>query len=325
MDDDRAVMLHEKAQTWGQIVRLGASFIQTDRPKEFIDYLKARNLFIPPQAAERIRSRLLDRDMGYVSVVSHRGDWKSFPENSLAAIQSVINMGVDIAEIDVQRTKDGQFILMHDSTLDRTTDGKGAVSDKTLGEIRQLRLKDKDGRLTNHQVPTLEEALALSKGKIVLNLDKAERYFDEVMALVIKQEMMDYVIMKGDFSLAELRTKYGVYLDRLIYMPKFRLNEEGAYDRLVGFVEQMPPVLFEVSYLTDDDKQPLAVKQVTLSSSLLWYNSLAGRNAGHDDVISLKDPEQGYGYLIDTLGARLIQTDEPSYLLEYLRKRGLHD
>ena len=87
----------------------------------------------------------------------------------------------------------------------------------------------------------------------------------------------------------------------------------------------MPPVLFEVSYLTDDDKQPLAVKQVTLSSSLLWYNSLAGRNAGHDDVISLKDPEQGYGYLIDTLGARLIQTDEPSYLLEYLRKRGLHD
>lgn len=325
MDDDRAVLLHEKEQTWGQIVRLGANFIQTDRPRELISYLKSRNLFIFPQAADRIRSLLLDRDRRHVSVVSHRGDWKSFPENSLAAIQSVINMGVDIAEIDVQRTKDGQFILMHDSTLDRTTDGEGAIAGKTLAEIRQLRLKDKEGRLTDYPVPTLEEALLLSKGKILLNLDKAERYFDEVMSLVIKLDMMDYVIMKGDFPLTELRSKYGTYIDRLIYMPKFRLNEEGSYQRLAEFVEQMPPVLFEVSYQTDDDKQPLAVKQVTQNSSLLWYNSLAGRNAGHDDVISLKDPSLGYGYLIDTLGARLIQTDEPSYLLEYLRNRGMHD
>lgn len=46
---------------------------------------------------------------------------------------------------------------------------------------------------------------------------------------------------------------------------------------------------------------------------------------GHDDDMSLKDPDAGYGYLIDTLGARILQTDRPQYLLDYLRERNLHD
>ena len=60
-----------------------------------------------------------------VLVVSHRADWRNAPENSLQAIQNCIDMGVDMVEIDLKKTKDGHLILMHDKTIDRTTTGKG--------------------------------------------------------------------------------------------------------------------------------------------------------------------------------------------------------
>lgn len=97
------------------------------------------------------------------------GNWRSAPENSVAAIDSAIQMGVDIVEIDIHKTKDGQLILMHDDRVDRTTNGKGLIKDYTLAEIKKLKLKDKDGNLTEHIVPTLEEALLAGKGQIMFN------------------------------------------------------------------------------------------------------------------------------------------------------------
>lgn len=85
---------------------------------------------LPTMAQERaaqIREKLLNRNLHSVIVVSHRADWRNFPENSLEAIESAIRMGVDVVELDLQRTKDGKLILMHDSKLDRTTTGKGKV------------------------------------------------------------------------------------------------------------------------------------------------------------------------------------------------------
>ncbi len=135
---------------------------------------------LPTMAQERaaqIRERLLNRNLHSVIVVSHRADWRNFPENSLEAIESAIRMGVDVVELDLQRTKDGKLILMHDSKLDRTTTGKGKVSDWTLDSIKTLRLKNGCNIKTIHKVPTLEEALLAAKGKIMINLDKADRYF----------------------------------------------------------------------------------------------------------------------------------------------------
>ena len=79
-----------------------------------------------------IRQQLLDRDDSQVMVVAHRGDWRYAMENSLPAIENAIKMGVDIVEVDVQRTADGHIVLMHDETLDRTTTGKGRVDEWTL-------------------------------------------------------------------------------------------------------------------------------------------------------------------------------------------------
>lgn len=76
-----------------------------------------------------------------VLVAAHRGNWKEYPENSIPAIQSCIGTGVDIVEIDVQRTKDGNYVLMHDASIDRTTNGKGKVNDYTLKELQRFKLK----------------------------------------------------------------------------------------------------------------------------------------------------------------------------------------
>jgi len=325
LDDDRAVLLNERAQTWGAVINMGASFIQTDRPQELIEYLKQDSLFIEQEHAATIRRRIIGKAQGYVNVVSHRGDWKNYPENSIGAFQSAIRMGVDVLETDVQRTKDGVLVIMHDESVNRTTMGRGIIADMTYSELHDLRLKDSNGKPTDYRIPTLEEALNICKGKIIVNLDKGERFFDEVMAIVARCGMTDHVLMKGDFSLQELTTKYGRYLDRLMYMPKFRLDEKGAFAELLGFVRGMKPVAFEVGYKTDANKLPIEVKTAVKGTSLLWYNSLAGRNGGHDDVLSKENPDKGYGYLIDVLGARFIQTDEPQYLISYLRKRNLHD
>ena len=78
--------------------------------------------------------------------------------------------------------------------------------------------------------------------------------------------------------------------------------------------------------LQDSNELPKQLPSQLKGKALIWYNTLWDTMAGgHDDDMSLKDPDAGYGYLIDTLGCRIIQTDRPAYLLNYLRNKNLHD
>lgn len=322
LNDDRAVEENQQDSIWGKVIEMGASFIQTDRPKELVNYLRNQGKSV--NTAGYIRKKLMDRDQHYVHVVSHRGDWKQFPENSLDAINSIIQMGGDVVEIDVQRPKDGQLILMHDERLDRTTNGKGLIAETTFADIQKLFLKDHNGNVTQHKVPTLKEVLLMSKGRIMLNLDKADRFFEQVVALLQETGTTDIAILKGLQSIEEINNRLGVHLDSIIFMPMVRMDNDDAEQRITSFVNEMAPVVFEVGYQKSDNPLPLKAKKLVARKSLLWYNSLKGRNGNHDDVVSKADPDAGYGYLIDKLGARMIQTDEPARLIEYLRSRDLH-
>lgn len=275
--------------------------------------------------SEEIRHKLINRDTSSVLVVAHRGDWRNFPENSLPAIDHAIKMGVDVVEIDVQRTKDGHFILMHDNSLDRTTTGKGLVSEWTLDSISTLRLRNGCAVATREPVPTLEEALLHAKGKVMLNLDKADRYFDEIYQLLKKTGTTQQIIMKGSKNAEEVRTQFGDYLQDVIYMPIVNLDHPEAASRIGAFVDDLNPVAFELLYNQPANTVPQLMKETLHGQTLIWYNSLwASLCAGHDDDIALEDPDGTYGFLIDTLGARIIQTDRPAFLLDYLRKRNLH-
>lgn len=81
--------------------------------------------------AERVVSEIHDPASKKVLVASHRGDWRNYPENSLPAIRSAIEMGVDIVEIDLALTSDSVLVLCHDRTIDRTTSGRGLIAEIT--------------------------------------------------------------------------------------------------------------------------------------------------------------------------------------------------
>ena len=279
-----------------------------------------------PTRAEKIRTQLLTCDESSVIVVAHRADWRSFPENSLEAIQSSIDMGVDMLELDVQRTKDGVLILMHDPKLDRTTTGQGNIAETTWEEISKLNLKDHKGEVTGYKVPKLEDALLLCKDRIMINLDKADRYFDEVFALLDKTGAGNLIVMKGGQPADQVREKFGKYLDRVIYMPIVTINDEASEETINAFMEDMKPVAFELCYSNAESPVPAKLKTSLKGRSLLWYNTLwASLCAGHHDDLAVEDPDGTYGFMIDSLGARILQTDRPQFMLEYLRSRNLHE
>ena len=100
-------------------------------------------------------------------VIAHRGDHVAAPENTIAAFENAILHQVDFAEIGLRTTKDSVLLIMHDATVDRTTNGKGKVSDLTLAEIKQLKIIDSRNANTGktYLVPTLKKYCKPAKTK----------------------------------------------------------------------------------------------------------------------------------------------------------------
>lgn len=274
---------------------------------------------------DTIRSILKNPKSTEVLVTAHRGDWRNYCENSIDGINSAINMGVDIVEIDVALTKDSVLILMHDKTLDRTTTGKGNVSDFTLKEIKNLYLKNGAGIKTQNKIPTFEEVLLETKGKVIFDIDKADNCLEQVYSILKKTNTLDMALVVTSLSPQELEDKFSKYFNDIIFMPNINLDENNVEDKIKEYIEVLNPIIMQFKYAYDTNKLPLKINEKYSGKFRIWYNTLWNTHAGgHDDDCSLKDPNKGYGYLIDTLGATNIQTDRPQYLLQYLRNRGQH-
>lgn len=274
---------------------------------------------------ESLRAELFKENSDKVFVVAHRADWRNFPENSMGAIRSAIAMGVDILELDVQRTKDGVLVLMHDATLNRTTSGKGKVSETVYADLEKLRLRNGANVITRERIPTLEEALLEIKDKVLVNLDKADRYFDEIYPMLQRTGTTSQIIMKGSADALTVAEKFGPYLRDVLYMPIVNIDQQGAIDKVLTLDDQLAPVAFELTYKDTTHTVARKIKPILKGRSLIWYNSLwASLSGGLDDDRAVEDPAKIYGFLIDTLGARIIQTDRPALLINYLKSRGLH-
>lgn len=274
----------------------------------------------PLTRAEQIRADLLNPDCQRVLVAAHRADWRNWPENSLPAIQSAIDMGVDIVEIDLQCTADSQLIVMHDSKINRTTTGKGVVAEMTLDSIMQYKLKNGVNIRTRHQVPTLREVLQLCRGQVLINLDKADRYFDLIVPILEETGTTRQIIMKGRKPAEEVKTLYGKYLDEVIYMPIVDLNDSASIDVFCAHLESRP-CAFELCWRAEDQYVQHA-SALTKGKALLWVNCLWDTLCGgHEDDEAVRNPDDHYGYLIDSLGFGIIQTDRPEFLIQYLQNR----
>ena len=112
-----------------------------------------------------------DVKMPVRGLCAHRGASDTHPENTLAAFREAIRLGAQMIEFDVALSKDGQLILMHDATVDRTTNGKGPVSELMLAELKKLDAGSwKGGQFKNERTPTLDEALAIMPDNMWLNV-----------------------------------------------------------------------------------------------------------------------------------------------------------
>jgi len=108
-------------------------------------------------------------------ISSHRGGPRAgFPENYIPTFENTLARTWSILEIDPHYTKDSAIVLMHDKTLNRTSNGSGKVSDYTLEEIRKIKLKDTEGAVTEFGISTLDEVLEWSKGKTIMVLDEKD-------------------------------------------------------------------------------------------------------------------------------------------------------
>jgi len=108
-------------------------------------------------------------------VSAHRGGAQiSFPENCISTFENTLRHSYAIMECDPRYTKDSLIVLHHDPTLERTTNGKGKLNDYTLQELKELKLKDLNGNITEYRIPTLDESLEWAKGKTILVLDQKD-------------------------------------------------------------------------------------------------------------------------------------------------------
>jgi glycerophosphoryl diester phosphodiesterase len=130
-------------------------------------------------------------------IVAHRGAALESPENTLPAIDRAIALGAAVVEIDLRYSADGEVVLMHDETVDRTTHGSGHVSRMTLAEIRELDAGGKSGvQFKGTKVPTLREVIDHSRGKIQLYLDLKETDPGPVIHVVMEMKAASIVFFR---------------------------------------------------------------------------------------------------------------------------------
>jgi len=125
-----------------------------------------------------------------IKIVGHRGCRDIEPENTLLGIKKAMELGVDAVEIDVHLSKDNELVVIHDPSVDRTTNGKGLVKDMSLKELKKLDA----GK--GEKIPTLEEVIELIDGKIVLVIElKAEGTEKKVVEFINKNKLKNVIVI----------------------------------------------------------------------------------------------------------------------------------
>lgn len=174
------------------------------RPLAALVAVAAATALVPATAAAdlpRSAASLFPYPGSEITLINHRGLSPGFPENTLAAFRNSVALGVDAIEIDMRATKDGEIVIMHDASVDRTTDGTGNVSDLTLAEIKALDAGE------GERVPTYEEALEAVKGtgvRLLLDI-KTAAVTERAVRLTEQHDMVDQVIV-GPRTVANLQS-----------------------------------------------------------------------------------------------------------------------
>ena len=265
----------------------------------------------------------------YVWVAAHRGDWIYAPENSIDALKHAIFFGADLIETDVRLTKDGKIIMMHDYTVDRTTDGTGTISDLTLEEIQKLHLRNNFGGMTDLKVPTLEEFIEIAKDKILLYLDKASydlpgneqgHLVKELLKVLKAHGVLEQSVFVLDWPYEKARAIFGEDLEKVIYCPVIEDKIPNLSAYVDEYIQKLKPVAFQFRMATLDSETYKQLPKVLKSGSKAFVAATwAEHTANHNDLVStFERPSKGWGWLLEQ-GFSILETNYPKDLIYYLK------
>lgn len=239
-----------------------------------------------------------------VLVSGHRGICALYPENTMVSFEAAVKAGVDNIEMDLNVTKDGRLVVIHDTTVDRTTDKTGRVRDFTLAEIQQMDAGyKKDVRFSGERIPTFEQFLELIKSTdISLNVELKDYTFecaDKAVALLEKNGFHDrYVITSFDANITQyahqvlgVRTQ-GFPLEKMHNASNDTHKHLYAVGMGMGWID---------SYMSADEYRAIGIDYWT------WC----------------PDDEQSVMRSVEA-GASLVTCNNPFPALSVLKKLGLH-
>ena len=249
----------------------------------------------------------------------HRGDKTNYPENTMSAFRSSLEMGIDAIETDVRMTCDGVLVLIHDRDVVRTTDGEGFVDEMTLEELRRLDAGSWKGeKFAGERIPTVVELLELVKDS----------------QMIINWELKEYPVDHGDARafetvdrLMELLEQYGMVERSMLNSFSDRLLEyaEGKWgDRIVlhGYLHYKSPKDHAQCVMTD-----------ILDWAAIWNKTeecSVGFDADYEELnahgilpcILVEDREEEYRKALDK-GCRMFTSNDPASALAILKALGV--
>lgn len=231
---------------------------------------------------------------------AHRGGAALWPENSLLAFGNALALGVDYLELDVHLSRDGEVMVIHDATLERTTTGSGTVRERAAAELGALRLKDGGGAVTAESVPTLDQVVALAaagKRQMLLEIktDEQRRRYpgieEKVFAVLDRHRFTPFAIVmsfEGETwrRLRQLRpeTRTGaLYSPRMLPASEIERELQSLRQAGVGFVG------LDQRLVSADVARQARLAGLTLGVWTVNEREAIGRFVGHGVGIVITD------------------------------------
>lgn len=235
-------------------------------------------------------------------MIAHRGAHLDRPENTIPAYRSAVEMGVDFIEIDIRRTKDGRLVLMHDRTVDRTTNETGQLASMTFDQVRALDASKGFPAYRGTRVPTLDEAMDVVQGtRTGIYLDCKDVGARELVDAIERHKLSEQVVI---YAGRELLTQI------LALRPALKAMPEASNPAVLKDMIDKLHLRVAAFDARDFNDETIAVAK---SANVEIYVDRLGQ----------ADTQTAWQESIDR-GASGIQTNKPAELIEYLRSKGLH-
>jgi len=239
----------------------------------------------------------------HIMVIAHRGAHQDVPYNTLLSLKAAIDLGIDYVECDIRTTADNKLVIMHNATVDATTNGKGKIREMTLKQIRKLDAGIKVGpQFAGTKVPTFNEMLKMARGKIGIYADTKDASPAALLGKLKRYGMLSHTVVFGyhlEFFEGVAKLNPDVWI-----MPEAK-NETVLQELLHKF--QLKVIAFDAA----DFKEPLIAMTKQAGAKI------------YVDRLGKADNPESWQAAIDQ-GADGIQTDHPAELLKYLRDHGYH-